>query len=53
MKVCELIALLSSLDNSREVVLEDLNGLHWEMEPSLVRIEGGVVVLGAKDINES
>jgi len=39
MLVKELVALLSAQDQSLEVVLEDLNGLHWDFNPGLVHVE--------------
>lgn len=53
MTVSELIALLSTANPELEVVLEDLNGLHWKMESSLVRILDDEVILGSDDVNKS
>lgn len=53
MTVRELIDALEEFYGAAEVVLEDVNGLHWKMEPSLVRLDGGRVVIGAKDLNRS
>lgn len=49
--VSDLIKLLETFPKAAEVVLEDLNGLHWAMENSLVGFANGVVVIGSQNIN--
>lgn len=52
MKVRELIHLLCEFDSGADVVIEDLNGLHWDLDLSLVGVDDdGTVVIGSKDIN--
>ena len=53
MKVRELIRLLKELDSNAKVVLEDLNGLQWDMEPDLLYAdETGDVIITTLNINE-
>ena len=52
MTVLDLIQLLSTHDLDRDVVIEDLNGLYWKMEPSLVRLVDDDVVIGTADLNK-
>ena len=46
----ELIAELQKLPLDAEVVIEDLNGCLWVMDPTLIRFDS-FIVLGDKDIN--
>jgi hypothetical protein len=50
MTINQLIAELNRLPQNAEVVLEDLNGLYWEIENRHIRQDENLIVIGSKDI---
>lgn len=51
MNLQALLEQLRSVHGSTEVVLRDLNGLDWKLEPDLVFEDDGILVFDTQNIN--
>jgi hypothetical protein len=53
MTVKDLIQKLGEFNPETKIVLVDLNGLYWFLEPDLIKMDDkeNVLVIGDKDIN--